>query len=199
MDSMPSLLYQRSTGKRHPFVFRDEIAIHKRHLELLDNLQVASPHTGPIPALQVDRIEGRFLLSGSSDATVCIYDLSKWGTDEFLSGKTPSARSNVYKPVARSVRVPFSGELETPHGHSHAVEAVQWYPIDTGAFISASADGTILVWDTHGMEPVIQWHPLVAWTCPILKVVQIHYWLSDLWKTTLCDWWTFDRARHPTY
>lgn len=108
---------------------------------------MASPHTGAIPALQVDRIEGRFLLSGSFDSTVCIYDLSRWGTDDYLQGnKSSSEGSNVYRPVARSVRVPFGDELETPHGHSHSVVDVQWYPIDTGAFISASAEGSILVW-----------------------------------------------------
>ena len=65
------------------------------------------------------------------------------------------ARGNdnqVYRPVARSVRVPMGNELETPHGHSHSVVAVSWYPVDTGAFISASADGAVLVWSTRNHE-----------------------------------------------
>lgn len=172
MASMPSLIYQRTTGKSRSVVFRDEVAVHKSQLELLDDPQVASPHGNAIPALQVDRVEGRFLLSGSSDATVCIYDLSKWGTDEVLSGKTSPARSNVYKPVARSVRVPFSDELETPHGHSHSVEDIQWYPVDTGAFVSASVDGSLLVWDTHAMEPVVRWNPLPSISCMDLSTSQ---------------------------
>lgn len=126
MESLPSLLYQRSTGRSRSVVFRDEIAVQKSRLELLDNPRVASPHTGAIPALEVDRIEGRFLLSGSSDATVCIYDLSKWGTDYYLRGGKAGRGSTVYKPVARSVRVPFGDDLETSHGHSHSVVAVQW-------------------------------------------------------------------------
>jgi WD40 repeat protein len=34
-------------------------------------------------------------------------------------------------------------------GHAHAVTAVQWYPLDTGLFVSGSADGTVRVWDTN--------------------------------------------------
>jgi len=153
-------------------VFRDKVAVQRSQLELLDDPRVASPHAGAIPALQVDRIEGRFLLSGSSDATVCIYDLSRWGTEHHLRSKPSSSGSNVYKPVARSVRVPFGDELETPHGHSHSVVQVQWYPVDTGAFTSASAEGSILVWDTHAMEPVIRWNPLPSISCMDLSTSQ---------------------------
>lgn len=171
-SSFPVLLHKRSAGKSPSTTFRDEIAVRKSELELLDNPRVASPHTGAIPALHVDRNEGRFLLSGSTDATVSIYDLSKWGTDHYLQGKKPSDEHVLYKPVARSVRVPFGNELETPHGHSHSVVEVQWYPEDTGAFLSASADGQILVWDTHEMEPVICWKPLPSISCMNLSSSQ---------------------------
>ena len=166
-SSLPCLLYQRSTGMRRSIAFRNDIAFQKSsHFVLLDNPRVASPHRGAIPALQVDHVEGRFLLSGSADATVCIFDLSKWGTDHYPL-KRSSPEHAVYKPVAQSVRVPFDGDavLQTPHGHSHSVVAVQWYPIDTGAFLSASAEGSLLVWDTHVMEPVIRWNPLPSISC----------------------------------
>lgn len=169
--SLPSLLYQRCTGKSRSHVFRDEIAVQKSELELLDDPRVASPHTGAVSALQVDNQEGRFLLSGSGDATVCIYDLSKWGTEQCLKGSTSLSSSDegsVYRPVARSVRVPFGDE----HGHSHSVVQVQWYPVDTGAFLSASAEGSILVWDTHAMEPVIRWNPLSSISCMNLSTSQ---------------------------
>ncbi len=34
-------------------------------------------------------------------------------------------------------------------GHGAVVTAVQWYPHDTGLFVSGSADGTVRVWDTN--------------------------------------------------
>lgn len=176
MESLPSLLYQRSTGSSRSVEFRDEIAMRKSQLELLNNPRIASPHQGAIPALQVDRIEGRFLLSGSFDSTICVYDLSKWGTDFYLRGKPSSSvvdgANSVYQPVARSVRVPLGDELEIPHGHSHSVVEVSWYPVDTGAFISASADGAVFVWDTHAMKPVIRWKPLPSISCMNLSTSQ---------------------------
>lgn len=175
-ESLASFLYHRSTGKTRSGVFRNEIALRKSQLSLLDNPTVASPHTGEIPALHVDRTDCRFLLCGASDATVSIYDLSKWGTDCHLQGNNFSGGRNnsnyVHKPVARSVRVPFGDPLELPNGHSHSVVAVQWYPIDTGAFLSASADGSILVWDTHSMAPVIRWSPLSSISCMHLSTSQ---------------------------
>jgi DNA excision repair protein ERCC-8 len=157
-------------GRTRSSAFRNKIALLKIQLSLLDNPRVASPHTGEIPALHIDRIEGRFLLCGAKDATVSVYDLSKWGTDCHLQGKPFSAGCNVYKPVARSVRVPFGDEV--PTGHSHSVVAVQWYPVDTGAFLSASADGSILIWDTHSMAPVIGWNPLSSISCMHLSTSQ---------------------------
>lgn len=165
LSNLPSLLYRRSTGRTRSGVFRDEISLSKSQLSMLDHAWVASPHVGEIPALCVDRIEGRFLLSGASDATVSIYDFSKWGTEAHLQGKRFSRGRHVYKPVARSVRVPFGGPHEVPRGHSHAVVAVQWYAVDTGAFLSASADGSILVWDTHSMGPVFRWSPFESISC----------------------------------
>ncbi len=36
-----------------------------------------------------------------------------------------------------------------PGGHRHSVTAVQWYPLDTGLFVSGSTDGAVRVWDTN--------------------------------------------------
>ena len=143
--------------------FWNEVAVQKSRLSLLDSPQVASPHKGEIPALMIDRIEGRFLLCGASDATVSIFDLSKWGTDRHLRGG--SGEHDTHRPVARSVRVPYGDPMEVPHGHSHSIVAVQWYPIDTGAFLSACANGSVLVWDTSVMKPVVRWTPFPSIRC----------------------------------
>ena len=39
--------------------------------------------------------------------------------------------------------------LQHQPGHKHSVTAVQWYPMDTGLFISGSTDGSVRVWDTN--------------------------------------------------
>lgn len=36
--------------------------------------------------------------------------------------------------------------------HGYAVTTVQWYPVDTGLFVSGSTDGTVKVWDTNAFQ-----------------------------------------------
>jgi DNA excision repair protein ERCC-8 len=126
-------------------------------MTLRDNEQIVSPHRASISTLNMDRTEGRFLLAGSSDATISIYDLSPWGRDPLLnpyqSGNSVAPKS-VYKPVAQSLRSTSNGP-----GHSASIVRAEWYAFDTGAFVSASSDGALVVWDTHEMQPVVQWQP----------------------------------------
>lgn len=38
------------------------------------------------------------------------------------------------------------------HVHKFSVETVQWYPYDTGMFVSSSFDKTVKVWDTETLK-----------------------------------------------
>lgn len=38
------------------------------------------------------------------------------------------------------------------HVHNFSVETVQWYPYDTGMFVSSSFDKTMKVWDTETLK-----------------------------------------------
>lgn len=40
------------------------------------------------------------------------------------------------------------------HVHKFSVETVQWYPYDTGMFVSSSFDKTMKVWDTETLKVV---------------------------------------------
>lgn len=46
---------------------------------------------------------------------------------------------------------PFHRSNESVHKRS--VETVQWYPHDTGMFVSSSMDGKVKVWDTNALIP----------------------------------------------
>ena len=153
--------------------------------------------TAAIHSLHVDRVEHRFVLAGGSDAIVSIYDLSKWGSEEYFSDrqnhsshsnsislshkKRSAAHSNnnsnksVHKPIASSQREPplslvigsdelttHAASLEIPSGHASPISKVQWYPVDSGAFLSSSRDGSLLVWDTDSLSPVAQCTPFGA-------------------------------------
>ena len=72
-----------------------------------------------------------------------------------------------YQPVARSVRAPIPS-VDAPSattttvapGHWSSVIHTQWYTFDTGAFLSGSTDGSVLMWDTESMQPAVRWQPL---------------------------------------
>jgi len=54
--------------------------------------QVCSPHSSPITSLDVDNAsEGRFLLCGSRDCTISVYDLSTLGSDHHLNVNSNSS------------------------------------------------------------------------------------------------------------
>ena len=41
------------------------------------------------------------------------------------------------------------------YGHKFSVETVQWYPLDTGMFMSSGMDKLLKVWDTNELTASI--------------------------------------------
>lgn len=141
--------------------------------QLLQDPDIVSPHRKSISSLSIDST-GRFLLAGSADATITIYDLSKWGRSKFKNGDNNSTERSSYAPIAKSIKVPtVTDVLQLPAGHSNSIVYTQFYPSDAGAFLSASSDGTVLVWDTHRMKPVLRAQPFhdesAAWVSAHLR------------------------------
>lgn len=129
--------------------------------QLLQDPDIVSPHRKSISSLSID-LTGRFLLAGSADATVSIYDLSKWGRSKLENHNNSNSGRPSYAPIAKSLKVPAETDiLKLPAGHSSSITYTQWYPTDPGVFFSASSDGTILVWDTHKIKPVLRVQPFL--------------------------------------
>lgn len=173
----------REYGLRRPDAFLYNVGRFFDTKQLLEHPEIVSPHRNnkAIHCLSVEAHTGRFVLAGSADGTVSIYDLSKWGSTSsttsttshhnsaLQNGRSFSSFSNStsattttqrFHPVARSIMVPtVSNLLQLPAGHSSSVTLAQWYPTDAGVFVSGSSDGTILVWDTGRMTPVVRAHP----------------------------------------
>lgn len=174
--SLPSALYWRSipsSGIRRRSTVHESIYTHLS-LSCVNFSrwpQVCSPHSSPITSLDVDNAsEGRFLLCGSHDCTISVYDLSILGSDYHLNSNSKSNLNDAsrclengrqrYHPVARSRRTSVGlydtdvNHISTPTGHSHIVTQVKWYPVDSGVFLSSDACGSILLWDTNTFTPV---------------------------------------------
>uniref|UniRef100_A0A8C5DZH6 DNA excision repair protein ERCC-8 n=1 Tax=Gouania willdenowi TaxID=441366 RepID=A0A8C5DZH6_GOUWI len=92
-------------------------------------------HANGVNAIDIDAIEGRYMLSGGADGVIVVYDLENY------SGK-PQYTCRAVCTVGRSSR----------YVHKFSVETVQWYPYDTGMFVSSSFDKTMKVWDTETLK-----------------------------------------------
>ena len=173
-------LYQRSAFPLRSSSFYDAYSTYLTRESLQFNLypQIVSPHSQKIASLDIDNsCESRFLLCGSSDCTVSVYDLSILGSEHHLQPEKVTLednddkqnrnylqqktwkQKNRFRPIARSQKN-FGTEdnhldpLFVPDGHSFSVTNVLWYPVDTGVFLSSDSQGNILLWDTNSFIPV---------------------------------------------
>ena len=175
---LTSDLYYRSIYQTHSSYFCNKISKHLSLHSLQFNLypQIVSRHQLKITSLEIDNSsEGRFLLSGSQDCTISVYDLSLTGSDYFVNKEDNEngtgsnncngslsqwKRKNSFRPIARSQRNFFTSQqqphhvLDVPSGHSHSITQVKWYPVDSGIFLSSDSIGSILMWDTNTFTPV---------------------------------------------
>jgi DNA excision repair protein ERCC-8 len=169
-SSFPTLLNLRTTGQCRAIKFQNRITRQRAAKRCLLQSPCLQSLDRSLTSLHLDDVERRFLLAGSDTGIVSVYDLSLQGSNSSLqqgkntnaSNKRPAKADAIthHAPVARSVRVPAVLTEDVPVGHSSTVRVVAWYPADTGAFISAAADGSVLVWDTANMTAVARYLPL---------------------------------------
>lgn len=81
------------------------------------------------------------ILSGGSDTT---------GTLVIHDTLSQPGSTQQYPIVSNTFTPPPSSQQAT----SYAINCVQWYPHDTGMFVTSSADRAVKVWDTNEMCPV---------------------------------------------
>lgn len=105
-------------------------------LQLSKHRDVEDVHTAGINTLDVDSIEGKFLVSGSADGTIHIYDLFNYtGLPHFTS------------------KLLYQIDRKNKNAHKHSIECVQWYPFDTGVFLTSGMDKHLKIWDANNMMP----------------------------------------------
>ena len=121
----PSLPGSARAGalQQHSFVRMDGA----KRMKLSHHRVVKSPFRHAVTALAVDQVDSRYLLSGGSEGRVAIYDLM-----EHASVMKPSALARVSEK---------------------AVSSVEWYPLDTGMFVTGGK--SVVVWDTSTMAAAL--------------------------------------------
>ncbi|XP_056145369.1 DNA excision repair protein ERCC-8 [Lampris incognitus] len=160
---MLGFLTARQNGLDDPLRLRRSEATRRvLGLKLNHDRDVDRIHGNGVNAIDIEVVEGRYMLSGGADGVIVIYDLENY------SGKS----QYVCKAISTIGR-------SSKYVHKFSVETVQWYPCDTGMFISSSFDKTMKVWDTetlrpaeifqfeeniycHHMSPIARKHSLIA-------------------------------------
>ncbi|RVX22666.1 DNA excision repair protein ERCC-8 [Vitis vinifera] len=136
-------LGDREAGKLRPYSFSNRITSDRiASLQLSNYKEIVSPHRGAVNSLQVDLTEGRYLLSGASDASAAVYDIQR--ATEYEGGSLVAKHKSI-----------FVVDKQHEHGHKYAISSAIWYPIDTGLFITGSYDHYINVWDTNTTQVVV--------------------------------------------
>ena len=94
-------------------------------------------HKSGVNCIDIDPVEGKYLLSSSSHGKIGIHDI------ECCSFKNKFHCNSIM-------------EADRNHmgNHRQSIETIQWYPHDSGMFVSSSADKTVRVWDTNALEVV---------------------------------------------
>ncbi|XP_053559718.1 DNA excision repair protein ERCC-8 [Bombina bombina] len=133
---MLGFIWARQSGLDSPVrLKRAESTRRVLSLELNKDRDVERMHENGINSLDIEPVEGRYMLSGGADGIIVLYDLANFS-------KSPSYTCKALCKVGKS----------HPDVHKFSVETVQWYPHDTGIFTSSSFDKTLKIWDTNTLQ-----------------------------------------------
>jgi DNA excision repair protein ERCC-8 len=98
----------------------------------------------------MDYGDSRFLLTGNQNGTVQIFDMEMMP----LLKRQQATNGHPHTPI---IHEPLQQAI-VRRGDG-AIRTVQWYPVDTGMFLTASSNGSLRIWDTKAMECVLNIHP----------------------------------------
>ena len=128
----------RETGLHPPhFLDRLEKTRRTQAISLCQTGDIEQSHTCGINSVDIDPVEGRYLLSCSSNSKILIHDTAEAYRKKKFKCETVST-------INRSRR----------GNHKNSIETIQWYTGDTGMFLTSSADKTLKVWDTNASQVV---------------------------------------------
>lgn len=123
----------------------------------------------------MDRAEGKYLISGSVDRSIAVYNLrdrrdhgsagrggggggssSGGGRGAAAGGRGGAGGGGAGGggEGGRARRVPILHRIVNAHRFS--VETVEWYPHDNGMFITSGTDGTVKLWDSNTMTSAFE-------------------------------------------
>ncbi|KAK6455171.1 WD40-repeat-containing domain protein [Scheffersomyces xylosifermentans] len=157
---MQSLLLDRAIGKVAPLEFATTIT-ESFYSILQQNAQrdvfpLNCHNSAAVNSLSLESDDYQYLLSGCADSSIKLWDLGNQetvGQEDAVASKQHS-EYDVYDydhPISTYSNV---ATIPRKSAHTFGISAVQWWPYDTGMFVSASFDHTVKIWDTNELTPV---------------------------------------------
>ncbi len=89
-----------------------------------------------VNSLSLEQTDYRYLLSGNADSSIQLWDLES-------TAKKSEYDDEKYEMV---------GQIRRKEGHDFGVSKVQWWPSDTGLFVTGSFDKSLKIWDTNQLS-----------------------------------------------
>lgn len=163
MKSVFHDLLQRELGALRPEVqIRNNFYRFLEDFDLSDEKEFKSPHKAGVTCLGMEAVEGRFLLSGGLDGKLSLFDTAR-----------PLRSSQASTMISPIMEDKWRGRTR------YELRAVEWYPFDTGLFVTGGRDCKVKVWDTNclkvehcfnfespvnccHMSPIARQHSLIA-------------------------------------
>ncbi|EOD45708.1 putative dna excision repair protein ercc-8 protein [Neofusicoccum parvum UCRNP2] len=115
----------------HASPLRFDGSVQPEHDALPEDIRA---HAAGVQSMAIDKFEGRYLLSGGADSSVCMWDL------EAREGRSATTLH------------PLGALQKTSKAHSFGITHVSFYPFDSLAFLSSSYDHTLKVYSSETLD-----------------------------------------------
>ncbi|KAF9692670.1 hypothetical protein EKO04_009344 [Ascochyta lentis] len=130
----PNDVLKRATATNLIYALQPAAVTFSQRLPSADDPHARIPaHFAGVNALEIDRFEGRYLLSGGADSSIAIWD---------LEAETASTESG-------EAYLPLSAVNKTAKEHKLGITQLSFYPFDSLAFLTSSYDHTVKLYSSE--------------------------------------------------
>ena len=153
-------------------------------------------HRSGITALDIESQEWRYVLAGGADGSLYIHDIANFqGVPRHNSNLITAikAAEEARDSNERNRRFGYSARhqpslgglsarprAKKTGGHFKMVTTVQWFPEDSGMFITSGMDGAVKMWDANTLET----GPVEEFDFPNEKIFSHHLSVTENYATS---------------